>query len=136
MGKLAGKIVENSAGDLELNEQGLKFDDGKLPIHLIPPEAIDAMAERLRFGAKKYGEHNWSKGIKFSKLFSATMRHAWAHWRGEDIDKDSGLCNLSGVLINVAFMIAFTRRGRKDLDDRPSSQNQAVPVVWKSKDTA
>lgn len=98
---------------------GVKLDDGKLPMHLLPPEAIDALAERLQVGMRKYQERNWEKGIVFSRLFSATMRHLLAFWRGEDIDKDDGLCHLSGVLINVAFMISFTRRGRTDLDDRP-----------------
>lgn len=102
---------------------GEKFDAGKLPIHLIAPEMIDALAERLAIGAKKHGYRNWEKGIEYSRIFSAAMRHLWAWWKGEDFDTDSTVpeasSHLDAAFINIGFLVAFERRNRQDLDDRP-----------------
>ena len=99
---------------------GTKLDEGKAPMDLIPPEAMWAMANRLRIGAKKYDRRNWEKGILFSRVFAAICRHLWAWWGGEDVDPDGdGSSHIDAVLINVAFLVAFEKRGRTDLDDRP-----------------
>jgi len=37
----------------------LKFDDGKLPLHLLSTEAMNQTAAVLQFGADKYAAHNW-----------------------------------------------------------------------------
>jgi len=100
---------------------GRKDDAEKLRMDLIPPEAIEALAEVLTYGASKYEPRNWEKGIKYSRLFAATMRHFVAFWRGENFDKESGISHLKHVLCNVAFLIAFEARGARDnwpLDDR------------------
>ena len=63
-----------------------KFDAGKLPIHLITPEMIEALASRLAFGAEKYSPRNWEQGIAYSRCFAAAMRHLWAWHGGQDFD--------------------------------------------------
>ena len=110
-----------SEGEL-LPKGGTKFDAGKAPMDLIPPEAMWAMANRLRIGAKKYDRRNWEKGILFSRVFAAICRHLWAWWGGEDTDPEGeGSGHLEAVLTNVAFLVAFEKRGRTDLDDRPKT---------------
>ena len=105
----------------KIKPKGIKLDAGKAPMDLIPPEAMWAMANRLRIGAKKYARRNWEEGIVFSRVFAAILRHLWAWWGGEDIDSDGdGSSHLEAVLINAAFLVAFEKRGRTDLDDRPS----------------
>jgi len=37
----------------------MKFDEGKAPLALIPPEALLEIAEVFGFGAEKYGVNNW-----------------------------------------------------------------------------
>ena len=98
---------------------GRKDDGGKLPMHLLPPELLTEVSAVLDFGAKKYAPRNWEKGIVYSRVFSATMRHLWAWWRGEDRDAETGLSHLAHAGCCVAFLIAFEKRGHVDLDDRP-----------------
>ena len=49
----------------------LKFDSGKLPLHLLSTEAMNQTAAVLAFGADKYAEHNWRKGFVWSRPLSA-----------------------------------------------------------------
>lgn len=97
---------------------GKKFDDKKLMLDLIPPEAIDALGEVLTYGESKYGRYNWSKGIVYSRLFAAIMRHLWAYWKGENLDSESGISHLKHAFCNIAFLITYTERGIEGLDDR------------------
>ena len=103
-----------------------KFDDGKLPIHLITPEMIDALSNRLAFGAKKYAPRNWEQGIVYSRCFAAAMRHMWAWQGGEDFDPDPdaphAASHLDAAFINIGFLVTFNKRGRADLDDRPKKK--------------
>lgn len=64
-----------------------KNDTGKPRIDLVPVKAVVEVAKVLTDGAKEYGDHNWRKGIVYSRLYSAIQRHLLAFWSGEDIDK-------------------------------------------------
>lgn len=104
-----------------MTEAGKKLDEGKLRYDLIPPEALHALVSVLTFGATKYEDRNWEKGIKYSRVFAATMRHLWAWWRGETFDKETGFPHTWHALTNVAFLVTYHER-RKEFDDRPYGQ--------------
>jgi hypothetical protein len=106
---------------------GTKHDQGKRPWHLIPWDGLGPATDILRMGAEKYGARNWEQGIKYSRLFAATMRHLTAWWEGEDQDPESGLSPLAHALCDVLFLLAFTVRGRRDLDDRPEGDSLPEP---------
>jgi hypothetical protein len=93
-------------------------DTGKLPIHLVPPSAILAMAEVLEMGAKKYAERNWEKGMSYSRCYNSAMRHLLAWHDGQDLDPESNLNHLKHVLTNIAFLIEYLNT-HTELDDRP-----------------
>lgn len=38
---------------------GLKYDDGKPRLDLIPPDAVMAIGYVMTYGAQKYGANNW-----------------------------------------------------------------------------
>ena len=73
------------------HEQGVKFDRGKVRLDLVPTEAIHALGRILTAGAAKYGEHNWRKGMAWSRVYGAAQRHLTAFWSGDDIDGESGM---------------------------------------------
>lgn len=100
---------------------GVKHDQGKTRYELLPPEYLEATAQVLTFGAAKYGEYNWAKGMKWSRVFGAAMRHLWAWWAGEKIDRESGLSHLWHAACCLAFLIAYEQRNTGD-DDRENSQ--------------
>ncbi len=98
---------------------GVKFDGGKARHDLIPPELPDAVARVLTFGAAKYGERNWEKGMCWGRPFAALMRHMWAWMRGEKVDPETGISHLAHAACNIAFLIAFEER-KIGTDDRPT----------------
>ena len=112
-------------------QQGRKDDTGKLPMHLIPPEAHTALARVLQQGAERYGPHNWETGIKYSRLYDALERHLQAWRAGEDIDPDSGLPHLEHVFCNAMFLAVLHARSRVDCDDRYMPTAGGVPPVVK-----
>ena len=98
----------------------MKYDSQKPPIHLIPPEIIAGMADTLRFGAEKYGEHNWRddmKETKWGRTYSSTMRHLLSFWDGEDLDPESGLNHLDHALTQL-MILRMQYKYAKNMDDR------------------
>ena len=77
-----------------------------------------AIAKVLAFGADKYSERNWEKGMVWSRPFSALLRHITAWWGGEDKDEETGYSHLWHAGCCILFLIAFEIRGI-GLDDRP-----------------
>lgn len=107
--------------EMNNDNEGKKFDHDKLPYHLLPPELLGATANVLKFGADKYGERNWEKGMAWSRPFAALMRHMWAWWSGEDRDSETGMSHLWHASCCIAFLIAYEER-RVGQDDRFSSK--------------
>ena len=97
--------------------QAWKDDQGKPRLELIDSYAIEQLAWCLTFGAQKYDEHNWRKGIKLSRLLGALLRHTLAYMRGEDTDPESGLSHMAHAMCCVMFILGADRK-RTDLDDR------------------
>ena len=99
--------------------EGTKADEGKLPLDLLAFDALEGTASVLRFGAEKYAPRNWEKGIAFSRVFAALLRHLFAWWRGEDTDPETGLSHLHHAACCVMFLQAYTIRKTPNTDDRP-----------------
>ena len=108
--------------DQQLEEPGKKFDADKLRTDLVPIKAIKAMAKVLTYGANKYGDRNWEKGISWSRLYGAAQRHLLAWWEREAFDRESGLPHLHHALTCLA-MLAHYRAYNRNLDDRPDFSN-------------
>lgn len=102
------------------DEPGKKFDAGKPRIELIAPEMLTGTADILTFGAEKYGARNWEKGMSWSRVFGALMRHMWAWWAGEKLDPETGKPHLWHASCCLMFLIAYEQRN-SGTDDRPSS---------------
>lgn len=103
-----------------VTSEGRKDDQGKPPYHLLAPEYLDATAQVLAFGAKKYSERNWEHGMNWSRPFSALMRHMWAWWRGEALDPETGMSHLWHASCCIMFLVAYEER-KAGNDDRPST---------------
>ena len=99
-------------------QEALKFDEEKIRYELLPPEFLEATSVILTFGAKKYEDRNWEKGMKWSRVFGALMRHMWAWWRGEHTDPETGKSHLWHACCCLAFLVAYEQR-KVGEDDRP-----------------
>jgi hypothetical protein len=97
--------------------EGRKDDSDKPRMDLLPAYALGEIAKVLTFGAKKYAPNNWAKGIAFSRLNGALLRHMGAWAAGEDKDQESGLSHLAHAGCCILFLI-WMNKFRADLDDR------------------
>jgi hypothetical protein len=102
-------------------QEGIKYDDGKIPYDLWSPYALEETAKVLAYGAIKYEPHNWARGLKYSRVFSALLRHLWAFWRGEKLDPETGLHHLAHAMCCLMFLLHYemNRRKFRAYDDRP-----------------
>ncbi len=98
-------------------ERGVKQDQGKPRLDLMPTEALEEIGKVLEFGAKKYDPWNWAKGLAWSRLLGAALRHLYAWARGESKDPESGLSHLAHAGCNILFLIYF-ERNKSGEDDR------------------
>jgi hypothetical protein len=90
-------------------------------------DTVGEMVEVLTFGADKYEDRNWEKGIKYGRVFGALMRHLTSWWmakiRGQDgIDPETGMSQLSHAQCCLHFLATYEGRGTyTEFDDRPKS---------------
>jgi len=120
-----------------MESKGTKFDEDKIRLELIPPELLFSIGTILTFGANKYDDRDWEKGMKWSRVFGAAMRHAWAWWGGKgptsnsfvfgSLDDETKRSHLWHLGCCVAFLIAYEERNVGE-DDRPKGAKVFDPV--------
>ncbi len=103
--------------------EGIKYDDGKPRYALIPATPLEELAKIYTYGAIKYEENNWKKGMKWSRTFSAIMRHCWDFWRGETFDPETGLHHMAHAAFGCFALIEY-QTTQKKFDDRPKKGNK------------
>lgn len=102
-------------------EEGNKFDTGKLRFDLVPAIPLQSLVSVYTYGAGKYADRNWEKGIKYGRVFAAIMRHLWKWWAGEEVDEESGLPHLAHAAWGCLALLEFSRT-KKEMDDRPKGE--------------
>lgn len=100
--------------------EGVKADAGKPRTDLLPYDALLSVAAVLDFGARKYAERNWEKGMAWGRLVAALLRHLWAWCGGQDIDAESGHHHLAHMACCALMLLALVQR-RVGRDDRQVS---------------
>lgn len=88
---------------------------------LVPWEAMDEVARVYEFGSRKYDDHNWRKGYKWSLSIAAAFRHLARFVCGETHDPESGLHHCAHATFHMLTLITYTMKGL-GTDDRPGSQ--------------
>lgn len=92
-------------------EGGLKFDDDKPPMDLLPFDALTLVAKVLGFGRRKYEANSW-RGIHESRYEAAMLRHYAAIQRGEVNDPESGLPHTAHLACCALFICALRDGGK------------------------
>ena len=115
------RIKRNEETIYEPTQAGVKFDDDKVRMDLLPTDAMWAWAEILTFGAVKYSARNWELGMDWSRVYGGLMRHITAWWGGEDNDPETGKSHLAHAMCCISFLLAYHIRGVGN-DDRPVSK--------------
>lgn len=107
-----------SQSNQQKEEPALRYDAGKPRFELIPEDALTALAWVYTKGAKKYADRNWEKGMSWSRCFGSLMRHAWAFWRGEELDPETGCHHMAMAAWNCFALVSYSFRKVGD-DNRP-----------------
>ena len=114
-------------GDINSSEKGTgaRYNTGKPDYSLIPLCTLEDEARVWTYGAQKYADWNWCKGMEWSVPFASAMRHLAAWQRGEENDPESSLPHLAHAMCNLRMLTLY-----KDVypegDDRPVSQLKDV----------
>lgn len=98
---------------------GVKDNRGKLPIDLVPYEALKGAADVLAYGAVKYKPNNWRLGLKWSETWASLQRHLWAWKEGEDLDPETGKSHIDHAMCQMLFLATYVHDpNMKQFDDR------------------
>lgn len=112
----------------DMEKGGVKLDAGKVRLDLVPPEANIAEAAVYTYGAVKYDDWNWAKGMRRGRIMAALMRHWIAYMVGEELDDESGLPHLWHMGACVCMLVSAELRGVAEEDRR-----EAVDAYYMAK---
>ena len=90
---------------------GLRYDEGKNRLDLIPPEWDWELGKVFTAGAKKYPARNWEQGMAYSKVLGPLRRHLNAYLRGVKIDETDGAYHIAKVAWNALALLTYDLRG-------------------------
>ena len=92
----------------EEKSKGLKFDQDKPRLDLLPFECLLEVGKVLTFGAKKYSPGNW-KVVEDaqSRYQAALLRHFAAMQKGDLLDPESCLLHSAHIATCAIFLIHF-----------------------------
>jgi hypothetical protein len=97
-------------------KEGRKDDSSKNQLDLVDPDFIEGVGAVLTAGASKYSRFNWQKGINYSRVISATLRHFYAWVKGETNDPETGLSHLHHCAANLLFLAHYDKHKEKYLE--------------------
>jgi hypothetical protein len=83
-------------------------NEGKGRYDLLPPLALQRVAQHYEAGAKKYEDRNWERGIPVSRMFDSMIRHAFQALSGER-DED----HLAAVVFNALGIMEYEERAKR-----------------------
>ena len=94
-----------------MSDAGVKYDDEKLPYHLVPFDVIDDIVRVQQYGAKKYTPNGWQtvpNGVE--RYISAAFRHMSSFQQGQVLDTESGLPHLTHALCSLMYAHYLQKR--------------------------
>jgi len=103
--------------EIRTKETGTKHDQSKPRLELISSIATFKKAWVYTRGAEKYGTDNWRKGIAWSRIIGACLRHIFMWLMGEDKDTETGLSHLAHAACCLDFLLEYEDT-HQEFDDR------------------
>lgn len=100
-----------------MSDKGVKHDQGKPRLSLLSKESLIAEARAFEYGAIKYDKNNYKKGMEWSRVLDAALRHITAFNAKQDMDTESGLNHLWHAKACLAMLIYYYEN-KVGTDDR------------------
>lgn len=95
----------------------------------VPLEAIAAGAAALEYGASKYDNRNWEKGLPWQQMIDSLKRHIEDFERGHDYDNGEGGSGLPHICLIMSSAMMLTSSVIREIgeDDRlPPTDGKAL----------
>lgn len=110
------KMLEGFARPLEkaaikADGGGLRYNEGKNRLELLPTEWNWALGLVMTRGAIKYATRNWERGMAWSTMVGCTLRHVFKFVAGERYDPESGCHHLAHAAWNCLGLMSYDLRG-------------------------
>lgn len=106
---------------------GIKDDNGKPRFNQMSMDAIGLGNTAHEYGNIKYEEGNWRRGIDYSRILNALIRHALQRLHGESHDKESGLLHSAHIMANANMLAHYEASGLYEQFDDCSKLLEIVP---------
>lgn len=121
MGAVKSAAMDDSLGMVSYKAdtklEGIKHDEGKPQLSILTKESLEAEARAFQYGALKYDKNNYKKGMAWSRVLDAALRHLMAFNAKEDLDPESGLTHLAHSKACLAMLIYYYEN-KVGTDDR------------------
>ena len=94
----------------------------------LPLEALAAGATALEYGARKYADRNWEKGLPWQQMIDSLKRHIDDFERGRDYDDGpdgSGLPHICMIMAGAMMLSASVIRKIGEDDRMPAVADEA-----------
>lgn len=114
------ELEDSMKQELVKSDSGIKKDADKERLDLISPVALFELSKVLDFGSKKYDTWNWSKGLAYTRVIAAILRHTYKYLMGETIDPETGISHMAAVMCNAMFLLHYEKY-HNEFDDRPKT---------------
>ena len=105
-----------------MSEKGIKYDQDKVQMELLPFECLNEIAKVMTYGAKKYKPNNWKKVKNAKERYTGAMlRHLTEMKLGNKFDEESKLSHAAHMACDALFILYFELKeieNAKDMDRR------------------
>ena len=109
---------------------GMKYDQEKPRMGLLPPHALLEVSKVLTFGAQKYAPDNWKFVENGPERYrDAALRHITATMQGEVYDPESGLHHLAHAICCLMFIIDVEKINLEKQEQEESDLDWALSHV-------
>jgi len=104
------KYIKTEEEKNQLNKEiAARFDEGKLRYELIPSYPLEELAKVYTYGAQKYDDDNWRKGLNWLKTIGSLLRHVYAWKKGETLDPESNCHHLAMAAWNCISLMSYEK---------------------------
>jgi hypothetical protein len=119
--------------------EGVKFDNNKIQMELLPLRELREVARVLTYGAKKYAPDNWKKVPNAKERYTgALLRHLTEYREGNTFDHETcpdPLRHIAQVACNALFLLYFELQDEiTQVKETPSHSREQIAFHY-SKDT-
>ena len=92
-----------------MEHKGLRYNQGKIRVDLLPPFSINEVAKVFTEGSKKYSDNNWRRGQLWTTTLASLKRHLLEWESGKDVDPEDGCLLMAKVATNAIFLTEYSK---------------------------